>query len=62
MKTVAKSEDNDGSGGQLDGPSEAIVRGNEIIVSNFDRVFPGAVNTKSEKPYTLSKVPLDKAK
>ena len=62
VKTVAKSEDNDGSGGQLDGPSEAIVRGNEIIVSNFDRVFPGAVNTKSEKPYTLSKVPLDKAK
>ena len=61
VKTVAKSEDNDGSGGKLDGPSEAIVRGNEIIVSNFDRVFPGAVNTQSEKPYTLSKVPLKKA-
>ena len=62
VKTIAQSEDNDGSGGQLDGPCEAIIRGNEIIVSNFDRVFPGAVNTKPDKPYTLSKVLLEKSK
>ncbi|NLX56324.1 MAG: hypothetical protein GXY58_14540 [Planctomycetaceae bacterium] len=54
VKTLAQDGDNDGSGGQLDGPSEAVVRGNELIVANFDRVFPGSVNTKSEKPYTLS--------
>ncbi len=54
VKTVAQSGDNDGSAGQLDGPSEAVVRGQELIAANFDRVFPGSVNTQSEKPYTLA--------
>ncbi len=54
VETVAQSGDNDGSAGQLDGPSEAVVRGQELIVANFDRVFPGCVNTQSEKPYTLA--------
>ncbi len=54
VETVAEDGDNDGSAGQLDGPSEAVVRGQELIAANFDRVFPGCVNTKSEKPYTLA--------
>jgi len=54
VETVAQDGDNDGSAGQLDGPSEAVVRGQELIAANFDRVFPGCVNTKSEKPYTLA--------
>lgn len=54
VETIAQDGDNDGSAGQLDGPSEAIVRGDEIIAANFDRVFPGCVNTKSEPPFTLS--------
>lgn len=54
VETIAQDGDNDGSAGHLDGPSEAVVRGQELIVANFDRVFPGCVNTKSEKPYTLS--------
>ena len=54
VETVAQNGDNDGSAGQLDGPSEAVVRGQELIVANFDRVFPGCVNTQSEKPYTLA--------
>ena len=61
VTTVAQDGDNDGANGLLDGPSEAVVRGNEIIAANFDRVFPGAVNTKSEKPYTLSVIPLPTA-
>ena len=51
---VAENGDCTGADGLLDGPSEAVVRGNEIIVANFDRVFPGSVNTKPDKPYTLS--------
>jgi len=43
-----------GANGLLDGSSEAVVRGNDIIVANFDRVFPGSVNTESDKLYTLS--------
>lgn len=51
---VARNGDCTGADGLLDGPSEAVVRGDEIIVANFDRVFPGSVNTKHDKPYTLS--------
>jgi len=28
-----------GANGEIDGPSEAIVRGNRVIVMNFDAVF-----------------------
>jgi len=54
VETVAQNGDSDGSGGQLDGPSEAVARGQELIVANFDRVFPRCVNTKPDKPYTLA--------
>ncbi len=56
VETIAQHGDNDGSAGQLDGPSEAVVRDGELIAANFDRVFPRCVNTKSEKPYTLAVV------
>lgn len=54
VETVAQNGDSDGSGGMLDGPSEAVARGQELVVANFDRVFPGCVNTKPDKPYTLA--------
>ncbi len=54
VTTLCQNGDTDGADGKMDGPSEAIVRGDELIISNFDRVFPGAVNTKPDKPYTLS--------
>jgi len=60
VETVARDGDNDGSAGQLDGPSEAIVRGNELIAANFDRVFPGSVNTEPDKPYSLAVIALTK--
>ncbi len=56
VETLAEDGDNDGANGLLDGPSEAVVRGGEVIAANFDRVFPGCINTKSEKPYTLAVV------
>jgi len=54
VTTVATSGDNDGSAGQLDAPSEVVARGQELIVANFDRVFPGCVNTRPDRPYTLA--------
>jgi len=54
VETVVQDPDNDGSNGLLDGPSEVVVRGNEFIAANFDRVFPGCVNTKPDKPYSLA--------
>jgi len=56
VETVAQNGDCDGSGGLLDGPSEVVVRGRELIAANFDRVFPGSVNTKSNKPHTLAAI------
>jgi sugar lactone lactonase YvrE len=58
VRTLAQNADTDGSDGRMDAPCEAIVRGDEVIVSNFDRVFPGTVNTKPDKPYTLSVISL----
>lgn len=58
VETVAQNGDCDGAGGLLDAPSEVIVRGRELIVANFDRVFPGGVNTKSERRHTLSAISL----
>jgi pimeloyl-ACP methyl ester carboxylesterase/sugar lactone lactonase YvrE len=54
VETIARNGDSDGSAGLLDGPSEVVVRGRELIAANFDRVFPGSVNTKPDKPYTLT--------
>jgi len=40
--------------GQLDQPCEALVRGNDIIVSNMDWPFPEFKNSKHQMPATLS--------
>ncbi len=44
--------------GKLDAPSEVILRGNELIVMNFDAVFDSdeMVNKTAQKPFTLSVV------
>jgi len=61
VQVLAKSPDCDGSDGGLDQPGEPIVRGNEIIVSNFDKVTgPDKVNTKHDWPYTISVIRLKK--
>lgn len=59
VTTLCKNGDSDGSDGTMDGPSEAIVRGNQLLIANFNRVFPGSVNTTSEAPHTLSVLPLE---
>jgi sugar lactone lactonase YvrE len=60
---LARSPDCDGSKGGLDQPGEPIVRGNELIISNFDMVTgPDKVNTAHDRPSTMSVIHLDKIK
>ncbi len=61
VETLAINEDvTDKLTGQLDQPCEALVRGNEIIVSNMDWPFPGFKNAKWQQPATLSVIKLKK--
>ncbi|MDP6526255.1 MAG: SMP-30/gluconolactonase/LRE family protein [Kiritimatiellia bacterium] len=61
VTVLARSPDCDGSKGGLDQPGEPIVRGKELIISNFDMVTgPDKVNTKHDKPYTMSVIDLNK--
>ena len=61
VRVLARSPDTDGADGGLDQPGEPIVRGNDLIISNFDLVTgPDKVNTKHDWPYTLSIIRLNK--
>lgn len=57
--TLARDPENDGTDGRLDQPAEVLLRGREVIASNFDFPVPGGVNTKFEVPNTLVRIPLD---
>lgn len=59
VETVVMNGDTDGADGSIDQPCEAILRGNEVIISNMDWPFEGVVNTTWDKPYTLSVVTID---
>lgn len=61
VETLCQNEDvADKRTGQLDQPCEALVRGDEIIVSNMDWPFPKFKNTKYQLPATLSVIKLKK--
>ena len=57
VEVLAASPDSDGSGGVLESPCEALVRGDTIVVANMDFLV-GGVNTKTEKPHTISVIKL----
>lgn len=61
IELLAQNGDTDGAKGEIDGPSELIVRGNEIIIMNFDAVFdsPEMVNKTADAPHTLSVIRID---
>ncbi len=46
--------------GMLDQPCEALVRGDEVVVSNMDWPFPGFKNAKFQLPATISVVKIPK--
>jgi sugar lactone lactonase YvrE len=56
--TLAQDPDNEGTDGRLDQPCEVLIRGNELIVSNFDFPVEGGVNNKFEVPNTICKIRL----
>ncbi|MDR2643464.1 MAG: SMP-30/gluconolactonase/LRE family protein [Planctomycetaceae bacterium] len=56
---IAKSPDNDGAKGELDQPGEPIVWKGKLIVTCFDIVTgPDKVNTKHDKPFTITTLDL----
>ncbi|HPD13812.1 MAG TPA: SMP-30/gluconolactonase/LRE family protein [Planctomycetota bacterium] len=59
FKTLWKNGDDDGRTGLLDQPCEPLLRGNELIISNFDGNFPGLKNKGYDKFHTLSVIKLD---
>ncbi len=59
VRQLAKSPDCDGSKGGLDQPGEPLVRGKELIVTNFDMVTgPDKLNSGHDDPQTLSVIEL----
>jgi sugar lactone lactonase YvrE len=53
---IAQNGNTDGADGGLDQPCEVLIRGDEMIVANFDMPFAGCVNTTFDRPYTLSRI------
>jgi DNA-binding beta-propeller fold protein YncE len=60
VTTLWENGDTDGTDGLLDQPCEPLVRGEELIVVNFDMPFPGLRNSKYNKPHTISVIQLRK--
>ena len=54
VTTLWQNGDTDGTGGLLDQPCEPALRGDELVVVNFDMPFPGLGNSAFDKPYTIS--------
>jgi hypothetical protein len=61
ISVIAQNGDTDGSNGELDQPGEPIVWNGKLIVTNFDVVTgPDKVDTKHDKPYTISEIDIVK--
>lgn len=58
LTTLWENDDSDGSDGLLDQPCEPLLRGNELIVANFDGNFPGLKNKGHDKHHTISVIQL----
>ncbi len=55
VRRIAQSPDSDGARGELDQPGEPIVWNGMLVVTCFDKVTgPDKVNTKHDRPYTMS--------
>jgi hypothetical protein len=59
VTTLAEEPTDDGAGGKLDQPCEVLLRGKELIISNFDMPVEGGVNQKAERPQFMSVIRLD---
>ncbi len=59
MSTLWENGDTDGADGLLDQPCEVLLRGNEMIIANFDMPFPGLKNQRHDAPHTLCIIQLE---
>lgn len=60
ISVIAEYPDNNGKNGELDQPSEVLIYGDKLIISNFDLMAgQGIVNSKHSAPYTLSYIDLN---
>ena len=55
---IWENDDTNGADGMLDQPCEPLVRGDELIIVNFDIPFPGLKNTLHDKHHTVSVIKL----
>ena len=58
FETIWANGDTDGADGSLDSPSEPLIIGNKLFVSNYDSTGPTMVNTKHDAPHTISVITL----
>jgi hypothetical protein len=55
---LARNGDTNGAGGRLDQPAEVLLKGKQLIISNYDNPVKHFVNTKSDAPHTESAIDL----
>ncbi len=58
FETLWTNGDTDGADGSLDQPCEAVVVDGKLVIANFDWPFPELINTKTDKPNSLSVINL----
>lgn len=60
VQLLAEYPDNNGADGALDQPADVIVYHAKLIISNFDLMTGnGMINSKHDKPYTISYIDLN---
>lgn len=60
VECLAQEPTDDGKDGKMDQPCEVVIRGKDMVVSNFDMPVEGGVNKKFEVPNFLSVIKMDK--
>lgn len=55
---LARNGDTNGADGRLDQPAEVLLKGKQLIISDFDKPEKHFVNTKSDAPHTESVIDL----
>ncbi len=59
LKTLWENGDTTGADGLTDQPCEVIIRGDELIIVDFDMPFPGLINQKFDSWHGLHVIKLD---
>lgn len=60
LTTLWENDDNDGTAGLLNQPCEPALRGDELILVNFDMPFPGLKNRTYDKCHTICVIDVSK--